>query len=139
MPKPQQPELRRSEQVPDLAPDAAEGEIEAQKVPDETVPGGPVPPDQQPGASDDRPQDKPDPDAFAERLGVTGDDRTDDADPSDETDRPDEDKFTEPVRPDATSHSPGRSTSRRRSRLRPLAALVSVGGVAWLIVRRRRR
>lgn len=38
---------------------------------DTDVPGGPVPVDNQPGHHPEQEQDKPDLDAFAERLGVT--------------------------------------------------------------------
>lgn len=78
MPKPQQPELRRSGRVPALDPDATEAARSADR-PAEATPSNQVPPEQRPGHRPDDEQDKPDLDAFAERLGtVPQEERTDD-------------------------------------------------------------
>lgn len=73
MAKPQQAELRRSGQVPALDPDATESRLEAHDRPGSSGPQGPVPEDQRPGHHPDEEQDKPDMDAFAERLGIVSD------------------------------------------------------------------
>lgn len=80
MPNPQNPELRRSEESlrprPELGPDPHDvggGE------------GRPVPPDNQPGHSPERDQDKPPPDEFARALGIDpdkGDDQGDGGGPA---------------------------------------------------------
>lgn len=70
MPKPQQPELRRSERVPALDPDAAEAVLSAESVPSPSDPDGPIPEEQRPGHRPDDVQDKPDMDAMAARLGI---------------------------------------------------------------------
>lgn len=80
MAKPQQPEVRRSGKVPALDPDATETKRTADRRHDATDPDGPIPEDQRPGHHPDHDQDKPDMDAFAERLGVVSeDDEPDDA------------------------------------------------------------
>ncbi len=48
MPKPQDPNLRRSGQVPALDPDATESELESRDRPDRSGPTGPVPPGNRP-------------------------------------------------------------------------------------------
>ena len=70
MAKPQQPELRRSGAVPALDPDATEAVLSAQDDPKVSRSGGPVPDEQRPGHHPDDEQDKPDLDAFAQRLGI---------------------------------------------------------------------
>lgn len=70
MPNPQSPAVRRSEQVPSLNPDATETARSADRPEAPTPSPGPVPEEQQPGHHPDHEQDKPDPEAFAERLGV---------------------------------------------------------------------
>lgn len=70
MANPQQPELRRSERVPSLEPDATEAARSAQSPPSDSEADGPVPEDQRPGHHPDHEQDQPDAAAFAERLGV---------------------------------------------------------------------
>lgn len=70
MAKPQQPELRRSGKVPALDPDASESKLSAQPVPTVGDTVGDTPEDQRPGHRPEHDQDKPDLDAFAERLGV---------------------------------------------------------------------
>jgi hypothetical protein len=74
MPNPQQPELRRSAKTAFQDPDAVGGQLEAQRVPDADGDAGPVPPGNRPGPKRGRankaPQDKPDLDAFAAKLGI---------------------------------------------------------------------
>lgn len=70
MANPQQPELRRSGNVPALDPDASEAELSARDRPNTGGNVGDVPEEQRPGHHPDQEQDKPDLDAFAERLGV---------------------------------------------------------------------
>lgn len=74
MPNPQQPELRRSERVPALSPDAAEAEVDArpdrplssERTDDQTH--------EAPTPEHDTPeQDKPDLDDMAEALGIRDD------------------------------------------------------------------
>ncbi len=71
MSNPQQPELARSRKTPALDPDAAAGVIEGQRDVGEDAPRGPVPPENQPGHHPPKEQDKPDLNAFADKLGVT--------------------------------------------------------------------
>lgn len=71
MAKPQQPELHRSSRVPALDPDASEAKLSAQERPRNGGTIGDAPEEQQPGHHPDHDSDKPDLDAFAERLGVT--------------------------------------------------------------------
>mgnify|MGYP003138618756 FL=1 len=70
MAKPQQAELRRSGKVPALDPDASVSKLSAQDAPTTSGPDGTIPEDQRPGHHPDQEQDKPDMDAFAERLGI---------------------------------------------------------------------
>lgn len=73
MAKPQQQELRRSGRVPALDPDATEAARSADGPLGASDTNAPIPEDQRPGHHPEHDQDKPDMDAFAERLGVTGD------------------------------------------------------------------
>ncbi len=73
MSNPQQPEVRRSERVPALTPDASEAELSARTIPAVDSPDGPVPEAQRPGSPSGGAPDTPDLDAFAERLGVVSD------------------------------------------------------------------
>lgn len=103
MPNPQQPEVRRSERVPALDPDASEAVLSAQEpLPAVDSPDGPVPGDQRPGHRPEQDQDKPDLDAMAERLGVISDDEEpDDAphvDPDDTTADAEEQRKTREAR-----------------------------------------
>lgn len=70
MAKPQQAELRRSGKVPALDPDASVSKLSAQDAPTTSGSDGTIPEDQRPGHHPDQEQDKPDMDAFAERLGI---------------------------------------------------------------------
>ena len=70
MPQPQQPELRRSGETPAV-------DDHAKTTTGIGAPGGSaaderlnVPEENQPGHHPEREQDKPDPDAFADRLGI---------------------------------------------------------------------
>lgn len=70
MTTPQQPELARSRRTPSQDPDSAAAVIEgSRQLADEGTPGN-VPPDNRPGHHPVDEQDKPDLDAFAERLGT---------------------------------------------------------------------
>ncbi len=71
MSNPQQPELARSRKTPTQDPDAAASVIEGQRDVGQSEPGGPVPPENQPGHHPPQEQDKPNLDAFAQRFGVT--------------------------------------------------------------------
>ena len=70
MANPQQPELRRSGRVPALDPDASEAKLSAEAPPEPGDTIGDAPEEQRPGHRPEKDQDKPDLDAFAERLGV---------------------------------------------------------------------
>ena len=70
MSTPQQPELRRSEETPSLAPDAIEGELEASSFPTPSGGDGHVPKGNRPGSTSGPVQDKPDLDAMAAKLGA---------------------------------------------------------------------
>lgn len=66
MPKPQQPELRRSEYGA-TSDDSAKSNADVQDMSADDAPG-PVPEENQPGHRPERDQDKPDPEAFIERA-----------------------------------------------------------------------
>ena len=83
MAKPQQPELRRSGTVPALDPDATEAVLSAQDDPKTSSSRGPVPDEQQRGHHPEDEQDKPDLDAFAERLGIPAEGEEPDEDEDD--------------------------------------------------------
>lgn len=70
MANPQQPELRRSERIEALSPDATEALQHARRPPSTTSEHGPIPESNRAGHHDEHEQDKPDLDAFAERLGI---------------------------------------------------------------------
>ena len=70
MSNPQQPELARSRKTPALDPDAVATVLEGQPDPGADAPRGPVPPENQPGHHPAEEQDKPDLNAFAEKLGT---------------------------------------------------------------------
>lgn len=73
MSNPQQPEIGRSRKTPSQDPDSAAAIIEAGHRPTDDGAVGPVPPENQPGHHPSTEQDKPDLNAFAERLGIAGD------------------------------------------------------------------
>ncbi len=70
MSNPQQPELARSRKTPAQDSDAVATVLDGQRTPGTDVPGGPIPPDNQPGHHPADEQDTPDLKAFAERLGT---------------------------------------------------------------------
>lgn len=70
MSNPQQPELARSRKVPHQDQDAASAAVEGQRATEAGGPSGPVPAENQPGHHPPEEQDKPDLNAFAEKLGV---------------------------------------------------------------------
>ena len=70
MSNPQQPELARSRKTPAQDQDAVAGVVEGQRDPGADAPRGPVPPENQPGHHPAEEQDKPDLNAFAEKLGT---------------------------------------------------------------------
>lgn len=107
MPNPQQPELRRSERVPALDPDATEAKLTAErKLREPTDPRAPVPEHQRPGHHPDQDQDKPDMDAFAARLGVVSDEDEPEGAPHVEDDK---------TPADAVARSAGRRSRQQSS------------------------
>src|SRR5919206_4315363 len=70
MSNPQQPELARSRKTPAQDQDAVAGVLEGQQDVGADAPRGPVPVDNQPGHHPAEEQDKPDINAFAEKLGT---------------------------------------------------------------------
>ena len=70
MSNPQQPELARSRKTPAQDQDAVAGVLDGQRGLGADAPRGPVPPENQPGHHPPEEQDKPDLDAFAQRLGT---------------------------------------------------------------------
>ena len=120
MANPQQPELRRSGQVPALNPNASEAELSAQKPPSSDGRVGDVPAEQRPGHHPDHEQDKPDLDAFAERLGVAA-------------------ESEEPAgAPNVTDADLGRTQWRPRWN-RIVIPAVALVGIALVVLRRLRR
>ncbi len=144
MANPQQPELRRSAKVPALDPDASESKLSAQ---DRPTPGGnvgDVPEDQRPGHHPDHDQDKPDLDAFAERLGVVAEgDEPDDApvveaasparEPAPSSDLADE------TADDTASPTPPPRTKWQSQWRRVLAPAMTAVGITIIVIRRIRR
>lgn len=120
MSNPQQPELARSRKTPAQDQDAVAAVVEGQRGTGADAPRGPVPPENQPGHHPEQEQDKPDLNAFAERLGV--------AEPSGNDTRP---------AAGGAHAQPGASPVRNVP-----AAAVWAGGltaVALLVLRRRSR
>lgn len=70
MSNPQQPELARSRKTPAQDQDAVASVLAGRRDVGADAPRGPVPPENQPGHHPAEEQDKPDLQAFAERLGV---------------------------------------------------------------------
>ncbi len=121
MPNPQQPELRRSGQVPALNPDASEGELAAQGRPSSDGRVGPAPEEQRPGHHPDHEQDKPDLDAFAERLGVVA-------------------EGEEPAGAPTLTEADGAGRTQWRSQWKRVAILTAAAlGIALVVARRLRR
>ncbi len=128
MSNPQQPELARSRKTPAQDQDAVAGVVEGQRQPGVEGPSGPVPPDNQPGHHPTKEQDKPDLEAFAERMGITDGPREDPADALTE------DRTPPPVRPAPT---PPLTVQAKRS-LPPVLTAVLLVLVGLLITKRRR-
>ena len=87
MANPQQPELRRSEQIPALSPDASEAELEARRQ--RKRPSNPQVESPQSGnhsthrePSGERAPDQPDPDAVAEQFGILPEQPGDEGNPN---------------------------------------------------------
>src|SRR6056297_936866 len=78
MPNPQSPELRRSATTASQSPDSVSSQREADRPVGRSGETGPVPEDNRPGHHPDHDQDRPDLDAFADRLGVPSTDDPDD-------------------------------------------------------------
>ena len=78
MSNPQQPELARSRKTPAQDQDAVAGVLDGQREIGTDAPRGPVPPENQPGHHPAEEQDKPDLNAFAERLGTVPESERDD-------------------------------------------------------------
>lgn len=136
MAKPQQPELRRSGTVPALDPDATEAVLSAQDDPKTSGSRGPVPAEQRPGHHPDDEQDKPDLDAFAERLGIPteGDEPDDDLVPDDVTE-PEPEGVTEPVTTGQESFVASLPLPVKLALLGPAITYVSVRGVYRTVTR----
>jgi hypothetical protein len=109
MAKPQQAELRRSGKVPALDPDASVAKLSAQDAPSVSGPGGSIPEDQRPGHHPDQEQDKPDMDAFAQRLGIVPDDQE-----PPEAPHVDEDSTVTRLQPKAERSAPAERTSKSK-------------------------
>ena len=105
MSNPQQPELARSRKTPAQDQDAVASVLDGQRDLGADAPRGPVPAENQPGHHPAQEQDKPDMDAFAERLGVV-----------------------EPSQRESTAEERDTDAggSRRRALLTPVTALVAV-------------
>lgn len=119
MSNPQQPELARSRKTPSQDQDAVAAVIEGQDIPGADAPRGPVPPENQPGHHPAEEQDKPDLNAFAQKLGTV--------EPSERSDTPE-----------------GRDASlgaygSRRAQAGMAAAVATVVAVVLVVVTGRRR
>ncbi|HEV2761290.1 MAG TPA: hypothetical protein VGV86_17155 [Acidimicrobiales bacterium] len=119
MSNPQQPELARSRKTPAQDQDAVAGVVEGQRAPGADAPRGPVPPENQPGHHPADEQDKPDLNAFAEKLGTM--------EPSERSDTP-----------ERQDGPPARSDSRR-VRVGVGAGIAAVLAVVVAVVAGRRR
>ncbi len=123
MSNPQQPELARSRKTPNQDPDAVASVLEGQRDPGADGPRGPVPPENQPGHHPPQEEDKPNLDAFADRLGVG-----ESADAARE------------AAVQRVAATPERAaTSAPRSRLPRVAAVSTVLVFLFLLITRRRR
>ena len=118
MSNPQQPELARSRKTPAQDQDAVAGVVEGQRAPRADAPRGPVPPENQPGHHPADEQDKPDLNAFAEKLGTM--------EPSERSETPER------------RESPATSRSRKM-RVGVAAAFVTVLAIGVAVVTGRRR
>ena len=134
MSNPQQPELARSRKVPHQDQDAVAGAVEGQRVSGGDAPRGPVPPENQPGHHPAEEQDKPDLNAFAEKMGI--------AEPG-TTATSERGANAEPSTPGPYAQNgqgaPAAAPSRAGSRVVPRIAVGAIVlAVVGLIVRRRR-
>lgn len=119
MSNPQQPELARSRKTPAQDQDAVAAVIEGQREPEADAPRGPVPPENQPGHHPAEEQDKPDLNAFAEKLGTM--------EPTERSESP-----------ERGDESPETSGSRK-ARVGVAAAVVTMIAVVVAVVTGRRR
>ena len=122
MSNPQQPELGRSRKTPSQSPDSMATVLQGEPDLGAESPRGPVPPENQPGHHPQKEQDKPDPQAFAERLGVTP------AEGNAGTESPTR----------AASSSPDYGTPTRARRMSPVA-MIGILALTFRFIRRRRR
>ncbi|HTJ76600.1 MAG TPA: hypothetical protein VL337_14685 [Acidimicrobiales bacterium] len=111
MSNPQQPELARSRKTPAQDPASVVGVLEGQDQPGAGGPSGPIPVDNQPGHHPAHEQDKPDLNAFAEKLGVV----------------------------EAAPETPAAAPARGRGLVIAMAALTALLGILGVVVTRRRR
>ena len=128
MANPQQPELARSRKTPSQDQDSVASVVEGQREPATSTPGGPVPEDNQPGHHPPEEQDKPDLQAFAERLGTAA------ADGDQAASFPGGDGDTSPASQVAST---ARTTGTGARAAAVLAAIAIPAGV--VITRKRRR
>lgn len=138
MSTPQQPELARSRKTPGQDPDAVAGALEAQRDLGTDAPRGPVPPENQPGHHPPEEQDKPDPSAFAARLGTAG---PDGAPSPDATPRAggQEGQSSPPASPSAPAPAASSPAPVRRGAIFRAAGLVGFLLLLRLVRRRRSR
>lgn len=122
MSNPQQPELGRSRKTPSQSPDSTATVLQGEPDLGTESTRGPIPPENQPGHHPEKEQDKPDPQAFAERLGVTA---------AEGGTGVESQRTTAPSAPD-------HRTPARVRRMSPVA-LVGVLALTFRFVRRRRR
>ena len=128
MSNPQQPELARSRKTPAQDPDAAAAVVEGQQPPGADAPRGPIPPENQPGHRPEHEQDKPDLDAFAERMGIVSDGERPEG-PSDRAGTPSS----------GGASQPDPSTSNRGPLVWAGAVATAITLLGLLFTRRRRR
>jgi hypothetical protein len=128
MAKPQQAELRRSGKVPALDPDASVAKLSAQDTPGNSGSEGSIPEDQRPGHHPDQEQDKPDMDAFAERLGVVSDEEE-----PPEAPHVEEDSTVTRLKPKAEREKPQAKAQRDRPSFSPIG-LALVGPVTGFLI-----
>jgi hypothetical protein len=114
MSNPQQPELARSRKTPAQDPDSVAGVLEGQDQPGASGPSGPIPVENQPGHHPAHEQDKPDLNAFAEKLGVVE------------------------SAADTPAEAPA-AASRGRGMVVAIAALTALLGILGVVFARRRR
>ncbi|MGY6499756.1 MAG: hypothetical protein ACXIVQ_02490 [Acidimicrobiales bacterium] len=133
MGRPQDSRLQRSGNTP-LDPDHLETEISTHPhAPRDEPGGGPVPVENRPGHHPTEDQDKPDLDAFAERLGVPPEsdsaetDEQEAVDSSDTTEHPPVDEPSETTRPSGTSSHLRAAATTAFDLAQPVAHVVQAG------------